>query len=181
LTEFVPEARGSRDRIRLKVFPARNAVVSFLHASGLKPEQEHGELVSIHRYDPEIARRIVSAMAVMHLGLREAETNFSAADVTMIDSQFVIGTFRNTHPAWVKGDGKMYSVILNAAGTGLPAIPTDPAQSRLLGPEDSSVTYHANNLEDGLRVISNGYLRFSYVPKKSVDLFASAPQGILLH
>lgn len=181
MTEFVPEARGSRDRIRLRVFAAGNAIVSFLHASGLKPDQEHGEIVSIHRYDPDIARRIVSAMAVMHLSLREAETNFSAADVAMIDSRFVVGTFQNAYAAWVKADGKMYNLILNAAGTGLPAIPTEPAQSRLHGPEDSSITYHANNLEDGLRVINNGYLRFSYVPKKKVDIIASAPQGVLLH
>jgi hypothetical protein len=179
--EFVPEGRRTKDRIRLAVSDAGSAAVSFIDASGLQPDPENGEIVSINQFDPKIATRLVSALAVMHLSVRDAETNYTAADIKMIENHFSVGTFQKTHPAWVKGDGKLFSVILNGDGTGLPAIPNEPVQARLMGQNDSSVLYHANCLEDGLRVIDNGYLRFSYVNKKNIVLLANPPDGVPLN
>jgi len=149
--------------------------------SGLKPDPESGEIVSIHRYDESIARRIVSAFAVMHLRLEEAETNYTASDTRMIDNRFVVGLYDNAYPAWVKKIENVYNAILNSDSTGLPASLSEPVQARLIWPKGRTVVYDANNLDDGLRFIKNGQMWNSFSPNESVHLIAGPPPGELIN
>lgn len=180
LVDFSPANRRTSDKVRLTVFPEGNALVSF-HSSGLAPDPENGEIVSIHQYDEAIARRIVSALAIMHLGVEEAETSYSATDIKMIENKFVIGTLQKECPAWIRGNGSVTHCVINSQGSGLPASSQESVQALHVGAGGRSVIYQAHDLDDGLQIINNGYLQFSFNPKENVNLIGGAPKGTVLN
>lgn len=180
LVDFSPANRRTSDKIRLTVFPEGNALVSFMSA-GLAPDPENGEIVSIHRYDEDIARRIVSALAVMHLNVEEAETHYSEIDIKMIENKFVVGILQKEFPAWIRGNGIVTHCVVNSEGSGLPAATSEAVRALHVGPGGHSVIYQAHNLNQGLQIINNGLLQFSYNPKENVNLIGETPKGTLLN
>lgn len=180
--DFAPRTgRFLSDKIRLTINPDGGALVAFFDGSGLKPDTENGEIISIHIYDEKVAKRIVSAFAFLHLRLEEVETNYTAPDAEMIKNRFVVGVYDEAYPAWVKKTGDVYIVVLNAEASGLPASKRDPVQARMIWPKGRMIVYDANNLDDGLRFISNSSMWLLFNPHESVHLVAGPPPGTLMN
>jgi len=171
-TDFVPLNATRQGLIRLTKFPDSDAVVEFLDHSGERPDIGPGESVVITAADDVLTDRMIRALASIHLGLRELENGYTAADSRMIEEGFVIGRVHG-NPVWVKTEGCLTIVLGNEDVSGLPSNPNEPATIVAFGQTDARLVFLADELETALTALDTGLITNSFQPQGNVTLVGS--------
>lgn len=170
-TDFVPEERRLRSgRIRLTVYPDEDAVVEFLDGTGERPGIEDSEAVTIDAFDEGVGDRIVRAMASLHLGIEEAETCATAADVRLIEAGYRIGRMTNDTHAWMRINGPWTELVTKHDMSGLPMSASDPVLIIGVAPNGRRITFAADDLPMAFDVINAGVLQKAHDPFKDIEI-----------
>jgi hypothetical protein len=178
--EFRPAANGGRPGAIRVSRDDDGAIVEFVDQSGQRPGFE-GDIVVISEPDDRLVDRVVRALACLHLGVAEAGTGCSEADIMMIEAGFTLGTLAGNGPIWTLLRDPWLYAVLNGDLSGLPSSPDEPAAVILRRKSGRQLVFFADDLQTALDSVRNGLLPMVYDPTADIVLHGCPSKRRTLH
>jgi hypothetical protein len=111
------------------------------------PGLDQGEDVTLAKYDEIIVDRLVRAMAILHLGVLDAETGHTDIDRHFLSRGFDVRFSKTGSAHWSRFENGLTYEIAKPGGAGLPAHTSSELQAKVIAPFNASVVITAPNLD----------------------------------
>jgi hypothetical protein len=155
LTYLLPVTGGPRF-LSLEVLSTGKALLELREGDDIPHEGAAERLFIEFAANPLMIERMVRAMAVLHFGLVEAETNLTLVDAVLLSKGFELGFEEGGKPVWIRLHSSMNVVLRNAAEDALPTRRDERISMLCIIPGRNQIRFMCENLETAFKALEKG-------------------------